>query len=227
MALKKTAEAKSASVFRDIDRCVAAIILYPISSKEEAKNAAMENLVKIYTKGNDAIRQHLLSVVQENVAHVYDMKVIQTYEVCRIKTPKANPGTIKSGVYRAMFDYNSSTEGIVELIGLLGELNGHEAAKLLTRLFSHFCSVNSEADRMLRNSVIEALGESNSSYSLNALIEYARLTDNDTLFGRLVSSLAVWNEKIDSLDLPAEKKLELKDELKFLMAKEEKPTQYG
>jgi hypothetical protein len=225
LALKKTAEAKSASVFREIDRCVAAIILYPISSKEEAKNAAMENLVKIYTKGNDAIRQHFLSVIQENI--FYDMKVNQTYDYCRTKNPKVSPIAIKSSVLHGMFDYNSSTEGIAELIGLLGELNGHEAAKLLTRLFSHFCSVNSEADRMLRNAIIEALGDSNSSYSLNALITYARLTDNDTLFGRLVSSLAVWSEKIDSLDLPAEKKLELKEELKFLMAKEEKPTQYG
>jgi len=227
LVLKKTAEAKSASVFREIDRSVAAIILYPISSKEEAKNAAMENLVKIYTKGNDAIRQHFLSIIQENLAQVYDMKAIQTYELCKTKNPKAAPGTIKASVYRGMFDYNSSTEGIVELIGLLGELKGHEAAKLLTRLFSNFCSADSETNRMLRNAVIEALGDSNSSYALNALLEYAKLTDNDKLFGRLVSALAVWSEKIDSLDIPAEEKMELKEELKFLMAKEEKPTQYG
>jgi len=227
MVAKKASEAKTASIFREIDKSVAAIILYPISSKEEAKNAAMDNLVKIFSKGNDAVRQHLLSVIQENVAQVYDMKVIQTYEVCKTKNPKAAPGAIKAGVYRSIFDYNSSTEGIVELIGLLGEFKGHEAAKLLTRLFSHFCSVDSEANRMLRNAVIEALGDSNSSYALNALLEYARLTDNDKLFGRLVSALAVWSEKIDSLDLPAEEKLELKEELKFLMAKEEKPTQYG
>ena len=223
-----------APLLKEIERDVRAINLYPVAVKEDAKGAAMERLRKAYSRSGDSVRQHILFLIHESVAQVAEMKALQTYEYSRVKSPKSSPGAVRMSVYKSMFDYTSSIEGIVGLVRLLGGLKcGSEddaAAKLLTHLFSHFCASESEINRMLRNAAIEALGESDSPYALNALLEYARFSDNERLFGRLASALADWNDKIGRLDIHPAEKQRLKEELREMqeaLIHEEKPTQYG
>ena len=219
--------AKTGSLVREIERSLRSIKLYPVAVGLEAKNSALDGVAKAYSRGGDSVRQHTLFLINETVSQVSELKSLKAYEHFRLKSPKLSPGAIRMGVYREMFDYNTSVEGVAELILLLGRLEGDEPAKLLTHFFSVFCSMESETNRMLRNAAIEALGDSESKYALDALLEYARLSDSDRLFGRLVASLALWAGRIDKLDMKEPDKQEIKEELKDLMAKEEKPTQYG
>jgi hypothetical protein len=227
--LKKAGKSEKAtgSLVREIERSVRTVRLYPVAVKEDAKDEALEAMKKAYAKGGDSVRQHLLFVVFETVAQAQDLKIMKTYEHFRLKSPKQAPGAIRMSVYREMFDYPTSIEGLADLISLLGELEGEEPAKLLTHLFSVFCASESEMNRILRNAAIETLGSSKSHYALNALLDYARLSDSDRLFGRLVAALADWAGRLDKLDIPDDEKQAIREELKDLMAKEEKPTQYG
>jgi hypothetical protein len=214
-------------LLKEIEKAMRSVKLYPVAVNEAAKDAAVESLRKAYSKGGDSVRQHVLFLINEMIAQASDMRTVKTYEYFRAKAPKQAPGALRMSVYREMFDYTSSVEGLVELVLLLGELEGNEPAKLLSHFFSSLCASDSELNRMLRNATIEALGSSDSPYALKALMEYARLTDSDKLFGRMVGALSEWAGKIDTVELPADEKQEMKDELKDLMAKEEKPTQYG
>jgi hypothetical protein len=225
---KKKAPGKvTAALLKEIERSLLTLNFYPVAVKEEAKNDAMKKLKDVYSKNGDTVRQHMLFLIHENVAQVSELKQMTTYDAVRAKSTKASPGAARMAVYKSIFNYTTSNEGLSELVRLLGDFKGDDSAKLLTHLFSHFCSTDSETHRMLRSAAIEALGESDSPYALKALLEYAKLTDNDKLFGRLVSALTVWGEKVDGLQLSDEDKQKLKEELQTLMAKEEKPTQYG
>jgi hypothetical protein len=214
-------------LLKEIEKAMRSVKLYPVAVNAAAKDAAVEALRKAYSKGGDSVRQHVLFLINEMVAQASDLRVMKTYEHFRQKSPKQAPGSLRMSVYREMFDYTSSVEGLAELVLLLGELEGDEPAKLLSHFFSSLCASDSELNRMLRNASIEALGSSDSPYALKALMDYARLTDSDKLFGRMVGALSEWAGKIDTLELPAADKGEMKEDLKDLMAKEEKPTQYG
>jgi len=217
----------TAALLKEIDKSLLTMNFYPVAVKEEAKNEAVKRLKDMYAKNGETVRQHMLFLIHENIAQVSELKQMQTYESYKSRMPKAGPGAVRMGVYKSIYNYTASNEGLAELVRLVGELKGDDAAKLLTHLFSHFCSADSETHRMLRNAAIEALGESDSPYALRALLEYAKLTDNDKLFGRLASALSTWGEKMDRLQIPEEERQKLTEELQTLMTKEEKPTQYG
>ncbi len=227
-AAQGAAPAKStAPLLKEIEKAMNSVKLYPVAASRDSKDAALESLKKAYARGGESVRQHVLFQVHEALAQSQDLRVMKGVDYFRQKNPKQAPGQLRMSVYREMFDYTTSVEGLVELVLFLGELKGDEPAKLLSHLFSSFSASESEVNRMLRNAAIEALGESDSSYALGALLEYSRLSDSDKMFGRLVGSLTEWADKVDKLDVPEDEKKDLKDELKDLMSKEEKATQYG
>jgi hypothetical protein len=217
----------TAPIVREIERAVRTVKLYPVAVGEDAKEAALKSLRKAYAKGGDSVRQNMLFLIHETIAQAPEMKLMRTYEHFRAKSPKQPPGVIRMSVYREMFDYTTSLEGLCDIMLLLGSLEGDEPAKLLTHFFSSLCATESEMNRMLRNAAIEALGKSGSPYALRALLAYARLSDSDKLFGRLAAALEDWADRIDKLDIPEAEKRDIRDELEDMVAKEEKPTQYG
>jgi hypothetical protein len=120
-----------------------------------------------------------------------------------------------------MFNYHTSLEGLVEFIRLLGRLRGgDDSAKLLTYHFSHLGSQENPAHHILRAAIIEALGKSESRYALNALLDYAKYDDNEQAFQRVVSALAEWDGKIDSLKLSAQEKEKLRVKLQEVMTRQ-------
>jgi len=220
--------AETSDVLKEIERLLASIALYPVSSGVEAKDKAVSDLAALHNGGSEPVRQHIIMSIYEEIARFNELKALGTSEYFRAKAPKAGPGALRMNVYKDMFNYNTSIEGIQEIISLLGMLNGEGPAKLLTRLLTYFCVNDSEGSRMLRNSVIEALGTSDSPYALESLLVYARLTDNEHLLARLSAALVEWDEKLDGLPLNAKEREKLKGELRGVLTRKEGPAkQYG
>ncbi len=224
---EKTKKATS-SVLKEVGRAVLSIKLHPVAVTDEGKEAAIGKISKIYRKSSDSVRQHILMLIYEDIGKASDLRALSTFDQYRANTPKAGAGAIKMKVYKDMFNYNTSFEGLAELILILGKLGGTEAAKLLTHLFSHFCSSETEICRMLRNATIEALGESDSPYALKALLRYAGHSDNEKLLAHLSSALVDWDDKLDKLKLSRQEKDLLRKELREVLTREELPSrQYG
>lgn len=189
------------------------ISLYPVAAKEDAKNEAKEKIKEIYEKEDDSIKQLVLYMLQEKVTGIDDMKNPQNFEYYKKKFPAAEPAQIRLYVYKAMFHYHYSLEGSIELLSLLGELGDDDSAKVLSHIFTHTTSNETELSRMLRNAVIEALGESSSSYALRALLSYVRYSDNEKLVSRIAAALSVWQDKIPKLNIPKKEKERLLEEI--------------
>jgi len=225
---KAKAIAETSDVLKEIERILASISLYPVSSGAEAKGKAVSDLAALYNGGSEPVRQHIIMSIYEEIARFSELKALGTTEYFRSKAPKAGPGAVRMCVYKDMFNYNTSIEGVQDIISLLGVLKGDGPAKLLTRLLTYFCVNDSEGSRMLRNSVIEALGTSDSPYALESLLTYAILTDNEHLLARLSAALVEWDEKLDGLALNAKEKEKLKGELRGVLTRKEGPAkQYG
>lgn len=217
-----------ASVIKEAENAMFSIRFYPVAVNEQAKNEAINKLEQMYEKGSETVRQMLIYMIHETLATSVDLKIMHTFDYFKMKNPALDPAQQRMSVYRAIFNYNTSLEGLMELIRFLGRLRGSDdAAKLLTYHFSRFASMENEANHMLRAAILEALGNSESKYALMALLDYARYTDNERTFNRIVSALFVWEGKLDTLRLPAKEKDEIKKRLKEIVTSEFGGSHYG
>jgi hypothetical protein len=167
-------------------------------------------------------------MIHENLAESMNLKVMHTHEYFKMKKPDLEPSRQRMNVYRAMFNYTTSLEGLAELIALLGKLKGSDdAAKLLTYHFSHLSTAENEATHILRAAILEALGESDSRYALETLLKYAKFTDNDRTFQRVTNALARWEERLDGMDLKKKEKGDLQERLKDVISRDFSRSHYG
>lgn len=215
------------ATIKEIENAMYSIRFYPVAVNEEAKCNAVKKLEEIYGKGNETVHQLMLYMLHENLATNIELKITHTYDYFKMKKQDLEPSQIRINVYRAMFNYNTSIEGLVEIIRLLGRLSGDDAAKLLTYHFSHLCTSESEATHMLRAAILEALGKSDSQYALRALMDYADYSDNDRTFGRIVSALNEWNKKIDKTKMTPQEKQAIREKMKDYMSRESSENHYG
>ncbi|HSB47725.1 MAG TPA: hypothetical protein VLD37_06970 [Candidatus Bilamarchaeum sp.] len=223
---KKQAELQSA--LKEIEGAMYALKFYPVAVKEEAKDEAVKKLADIYQKGNDTVRQMLLYMLHEVLSSSMDLKTMHTLDYFKAKYPTQDPSSLRVHVYRAMFNYNTSLEGLIEVIMFLGRLRGSDdAVKLLTYHFSHLCSVENESSHMLRSAILDALGDSESRYALDALLDYAKYTDSERTFNRIVESLVKWEEKIATLKVPETEKQEIRSRLKEIITSDFGGSHYG
>ncbi|VVC04810.1 Uncharacterised protein [Candidatus Bilamarchaeum dharawalense] len=222
----KAQEEMNATV-KEIENAMYALRFYPVAANEEAKNKAVEKLDEIYSKGNETIKQLMLYMIHENLAASSDLKIMHTYDYFKMKNPTLDPGQTRINVYRAMFNYHTSIEGLVEMVNLLGRMQGDDAAKLLTYHFSHLCAYESEANHMIRASILEALGNSESLYALRALLNYAKYNDNDRTFGRVVSALILWDKKMDKTKMTDHEKQAVRTKMKEYMNRDQSENHYG
>lgn len=227
-AAKKEGKKEAKKHVKEIEKAMFALKFYPVAVNEDSKNEAVRKLIKIYNEGNDTIRQLLLYMIHDTLASSFELKIMHTFDFFRMKKPNLEPTQLRMNVYRAMFNYNTSLEGIVEIISILGRLDsGDEASKLLTYHFSRFATVENEASQIIRNAIIDALGESDSHYALNVLLDYVKYSENERTIGRATSALLRWDEKIDTLKISKSEKERLRKRLQEIMTRELKGSHYG
>jgi predicted LPLAT superfamily acyltransferase len=208
--LKKKKETDDANkALKEIEKALFAIRFYPVAVDEKSKNEALTTLAKVHKEGNDTIRQMVLYMIHEALAKTAEFRLMHTQEYFSMKEQK-DPAKSRMSVYRAIFNYNTSIEGACELYSFLGGLDMDDAAKLLTYHFSRLCSMENEANHMLRSAVIEALGASKSRYALMSLLEYAKHSDSEKSMGRIMAALRAWQEKIEHMKITDTEREELR-----------------
>ncbi|MFH2106880.1 MAG: hypothetical protein ABII22_06485 [Candidatus Micrarchaeota archaeon] len=206
---QKVMEKESEQTVKSLEKLILSIKFYPVAVKADVKDNAVRELLSRYEAGNDTFKQLILYMIHENISQVSELKTMYNFEFYKRKFPNIEPAQNRFNVYKSMFHFNFSIEGICELVSILGRLSGDGAAKVLTYHFTFLSGFDSDAIRMIRNAVIEALGESNSFYAFNSLLTYARYCDNEQLINRIASSISRWSKKIDSLNIAESKKAEL------------------
>ena len=214
-------------VIKTLEQAFFTFKFYPVAAKEDAKEEAITTIKKLHRNENETVRQLVLYMLHEQLSQVNELKMMHNYDHFKARFPNNDASQIRMNVYRAMFNYNNSIEGLIELVKILGELEGDDAAKLLTYHFSFLSSIEVEATHMIRNAIVDALGESKSEYALKSLLSYARTCDSERLLQRIAGSLARWDQKIDELKITLRDKERLKEKIHEVMALEFGDSHYG
>jgi hypothetical protein len=223
----KKKEERMNHMVKELEQAFFTIKFYPVAAKEEAKKDALERIRAIFHQEEETIRQLVLFMAHEHLAQAAEVRVMHNLEHFKRKLPTADPAQLRINVYRSMFNHNFSIEGLMDFVMFLATLEGDDVAKLLTYHFTYFSSMEGEFNRMMRNTLINALGESKSPYALHALLSYARTVDDESLLGRIAVALGKWDEKIEDLKLSRKDKDKLKADIQNVMLQESGSSHYG
>jgi len=224
---KKSDEKPMNDALREIEKNIFSLKFYPVAVDEDSKNEAIANLLKIYGKENETVKQLILFMLHESISQYFEFKIAHVFDYFRAKNPQEDPAKLRIEVYRKMFNYNTSLEGIMEIISLLGRIGGNDAAKLLTYHYARACVAETELHVSLRNAIISALGESDSPYALSSLLTYANHTDNERTFQRLMAAISKWNDKLDKVMMKDSTRKKLQKEVAEVIKKEFGTSHYG
>ena len=218
---------KNDETLKEIEKAIYAIKFYPVAVDEQAKDDAMKKIVSIYNSGEDTVRQMVLYMIHENLAKHAEFKITHSYDYFKHKSPTHDPAQLRMNVYRAMFNYNNSLEGVIDMVRMVGEFRGDDAAKLLTYHYSRACIHESELNNTLKAVIIETLGKCESRYALRTLLEYARYCENERTINRIVAALIEWEERIEKMKIKAKEREKLRKKLHEVITKEVGGTHYG
>ncbi len=212
---------------RELEKNIFSLKFYPVAVDEDSKDEAVRNLLRTYEKENETIKQLILFMLHEAVSQYFEFKITHVFDYFKSKNPSEDPAKLRIEVYRKMFNYNTSLEGVIELINLLGRIGGDDAAKLLTYHYARACAAETELHVTLRNAIISALGVSDSPYALSSLLIYANNTDNERTFQRLMAAIGKWNDKLDNVKMKDKTRKKLKKEISEVIKKEFGTSHYG
>ena len=192
------------SLMEPAERAMIEFFLYPVAKNRMEKEAAKKIMVESYVRGDEVVKQFILFLAHEQLSRAAGIKVMHNFSHYRKMLPKeAKAGDVRKAVYRTVFNYTTSIEGLAELIGFLGELGDAAASKLLSYHLSYYSSMDSPALQVLRNATLDALMHCESVYALEALLSYAKYGEHNE---RARYALKEWGNKLDNAGLPKEEK---------------------
>jgi len=170
---------------------------YPVITKREDMLNAKKELVKAYKTGSTNIQQSILYICHNFLFELDDIRQPQSTGIIKRREQIKDDAKLRISTYQKMFNYNTSFEGIHEVINLLALLDDAPSAKILTHLFSHTLTIEVEGYRMLRNDVLGALKEMTNKYAIKALIYYHSVSASEYLSDRIAQALKIWRQKLD------------------------------
>lgn len=212
------------SLMAPAERAMIEFFHYPVAKNRGEKQAAKRVMVESYLKGDEVVKQFILFLIHEQLSRAAGLRAMHNFAHFRKSLPKeTGPGDVRKAVYRTMFNYTTSLEGLTELIGFLGELGDEGAAKVLSYHLSYYSSMDNPALGILRNSVADALSECTCSYALDVLLSQAKYGERP---GRAVYALSKWEKKLSKMNLPEKEKKEYSKEIAKIMGKKERHEYY-
>ena len=212
-------------LMKEGDRALSALLTYPVLRKREELEENRKKLLSIYRKGDAVVKQFLLFVIHEQLSRAAEMKVMQNFAFFkRIKGEAASVVDVRRAVYRSMFNYTTSLEGLAYLLSILGEIGDDYASKVLSHHLSYYMAMEAPSLQMLRNSAIEALVECNSLYALDALLSYAKYSEKND---RFLFALSEWERKLLEMKIPQKTRDEYIEEIhSLILGEHEKSAHY-
>ena len=212
------------SLMAPAERAMIDFFLYPVAKNRLEKEAAKRVMVESYEKGDEVVKQFILFLSHEQLSRAAGIRIMHNFAHFKKMFPKETaPGEVRKAVYRTIFNYTTSIEGITELIGFLGQLGDIGAAKLLSYHLSYYSGAEAPVLQVFRNATIDALGECKTPYALEALLSYAKYSEKNE---RALYALKAWEKKIDGMKMEKEEKKFYSREIGKLFASGKEKHEY-
>ncbi len=185
---------KNVELFKEIDKKIALINSYPVLHNEEEKEKAKKWLIRVYKKGSENIKQSILYVIYNLIMKAGEYRISKEINYFN----KINKERARLNVYKAMFDYCESIEGVADLLKLLSKFEDNASLKVISKVLT-FSLANSpnDASLILRNACLDILGEHKNYYALRILLNIIKYSENDKLTTKCYIQIKKWENRKD------------------------------
>ena len=218
---------KTMEKIKEIDRLIVTIYNYPVFTDYRKKEEAKEAIIEIYKKGDQSIKNTILFILHEKLCAAKEYRDFHNFEGMRARYKDEDANKVRQRIFRNIFDYAGSLDGIFETFELLGKFDDVFSIKLLSYHLSRYMLVNSFETQILSEKVLTILGGSNNTYALRILLSIAPFAyEREKLLPIMIDALSLWAEKIDKIKIDRKEKKELKKEIKKYIEMEEKKVGY-
>jgi len=221
---------KTMEKIREIDRLIMTIYNYPVFTDYRKKEEAKKALINLYKKEDQVIKNTILFILHEKLCAAKEYRDFHNFEGMRMRYKDEDANKVRQRIFRSVFDYAGSLDGIFETFEILKNFDDVFSIKLMNYHLSRYMLVNSFETQLLSEKVLNVLGESNNPYALRVLLSIAPFAyEREKMVPVIVNALSIWAEKIDKIKMNKKEKKELKNEIKKYIEyieMEEKTTGY-
>ncbi|MEM2948286.1 MAG: hypothetical protein QXY05_04090 [Candidatus Anstonellales archaeon] len=218
---------KTMEKVKQIDNLIMTIYNYPVFTDYEKKEEAKKALIKMYKKEDQVIKNTILFILHEKLCSAKEYRDFHNFEGMKMRYKEEDANKVRQGIFRRVFDYAGSLEGIFETFDILGKFDDVFSIKLVSYHLSRYMLVNSFETQVLSEKAISVLGESNNTYALRVLLSLAPFFyGKEKVVPIMIDALSTWAEKLDRLKMSEKEKNELKKEIKKYIEMEEKRVEY-
>lgn len=212
---------------REIDRLIITIYNYPAFTGYKKKEEAKKALVRMYKNGDQIIKNTILFILHEKLCAVKEYRDFHNFEGMKMRYKEDDANKVRQGIFRRIFDYSGSLDGIFETFELLGKFDDVFSIKLVSYHLSRYMLVNSFETQMLSEKAISILGESSNIYALRVLLFLAPfIYGKEKIIPVMADALLMWAEKVDRIKMSEKERSRLKKEIKKYVEMEEKRVGY-
>ncbi|MGB9719443.1 MAG: hypothetical protein ACPL06_02520 [Candidatus Anstonellales archaeon] len=218
---------KKMEKIKEIDKLIITIYNYPVFTEYEKKEEAKKNLIKMYKNEDQVIKNTILFILHEKLCTAKEYRDFHNFEGMKMRYKEEDANKIRQGIFRRVFDYSGSLDGIFETLDILGKFDDVFSIKLVSYHLSRYMLVNSFETQILSEKAMSILGESNNTYALRVLLSIAPFVyGKERIVPIVADALSVWAEKIDRIKMNEKERNELKKEIKKYIEMEEKRIEY-
>jgi hypothetical protein len=172
------------------------ILRYPVFYSRDDFEEAMDTLRDKYESGDRLTKNSIIHTFYNMLMKSAEFKMPRDDEYFLHKQRDKDIGKARTESLRAVLDFPCSIEGTITIIEYLAQWRGTDVVKMLTSCLSNMlCRDLSEGTKMIKFALIDALGESNDPYALEALLVYIKYCDGETA-ARMGKAIAMWEEKL-------------------------------
>ena len=212
---------------KEIDKLIITIYNYPVFTGYEKKEGAKRALVRMYKKEDQAIKNTILFILHEKLCMVKEYRDFHNFEGMKMRYKEEDANKVRQGIFRRIFDYSGSLDGMFETFDLLGKFDDVFSIKLVSYHLSRYMLVNSFETQLLTEKAISILGESSNTYAVRILLSLAPFFyGKEKIMPVMADALLLWAEKINKIKMNEKERDRLKKEIKKYVEMEEKRVGY-
>jgi hypothetical protein len=201
-------QAQYNEMIKKVNLMVTKIAFYPVDISYRELRQIRSELVGIYKKGDVFTKNIIIVELNERMSHIEHAKeFISASKMAEKQNKQVDMREVTTRIY----DSAHSMDGIMFLLGLLGELDDERANRLVVNHLTRYLNQGSHLYRTLIIYTTRTLAKSKSPFAIGFLLDLVETGSiPDYLFNDVTASIDEWEKRLPKAkDMDAAEKADL------------------
>ena len=202
-------------MIKKVNLMVTKIAFYPVDIKYKELKEIRNELIEIYKKGDVFTKNIIIVELNERMSHIEHAKeFISASKMAEKQNKQVDMREVTTRIY----DSAHSMDGILFLLGLLGELDDPRANRLIANHLTRYLNQGSHLYRTLIIHATRMLAKSKDTFAIGFLLDLVETGSiPDYLFNDVTASIDEWEKRLaKAKEMDAVEKADLKARIGML-----------